>query len=90
MARPLFAQINLAALRSNVRRVRELAPDDLASQYLLAMTYRALGDMQPTDDGPEAAHAGFRAVELETHSGWAAAVGRAGLTPTGWRSMRSK
>jgi alanine racemase len=26
MARPLFAQINLAALRSNVRRVRELAP----------------------------------------------------------------
>jgi eukaryotic-like serine/threonine-protein kinase len=48
-------------------RVRELAPDDLASQFLLAQTYRELGNLLPTEDGPEAAQAYFdKALELLT------------------------
>jgi len=40
MARPLFAQINLAALRSNVRRVRALAP---GAQVLAVVKANAYG-----------------------------------------------
>jgi tetratricopeptide (TPR) repeat protein len=42
-----------------------LAPDDLASQYLLAQTYRELGNLQPTEDGPAAPQAFYdKALEL--------------------------
>ncbi len=46
-------------------RTRQQAPDDLESQYLLAVSYRTLGDLQPTDAGLDAALALYdKAYEL--------------------------
>jgi alanine racemase len=63
MARPLFAQINLAALRSNVRRVRELAPGAQVLAVVKANAYgHGLDRVLPALDDTD----GLALVELNT------------------------
>ena len=63
MARPLFAQINLAALRSNVRRVRALAPGAQALAVVKANAYgHGLDQVLPALDDTD----GLALVELDT------------------------
>jgi alanine racemase len=63
MARPLFAQINLAALRSNVRRVRELAPGAQVLAVVKANAYgHGLDRVLPALDDTD----GLGLVELDT------------------------
>ena len=62
MARPLFAQINLAALRSNVRRVRELAPGAQVLAVVKANAYgHGLARVLPALDAAD----GLALVELD-------------------------
>ena len=62
MARPLFAQINLAALRSNVRRVRELTPGAQVLAVVKANAYgHGLARVLPALDAAD----GLALVELD-------------------------
>ncbi|MEP7330399.1 MAG: alanine racemase, partial [Betaproteobacteria bacterium] len=63
MARPLFAQINLAALRSNLLRVRELTPGAQVLAVVKANAYgHGLTGILPALDGTD----GLALVELDT------------------------
>jgi serine/threonine-protein kinase len=61
------ALVHLEQAVASFERVRELAPDDLQSQYTLAVAYRTLGDLHAADASPDAAQALYaKAFELLT------------------------